>query len=106
MNCEMNVHNWQSPHIHEDLLQICSFSELSLLTSFHFCSFSELSLLTSFNFCSFSELSFIYFMYLKQHSLKQWRMKQTKPLSVMLPLYLNIFMNLLNVMTWLLDNKV
>eukprot|EP00211_Chloroparvula_japonica_P005059 CAMPEP_0119120296 /NCGR_PEP_ID=MMETSP1310-20130426/1392_1 /TAXON_ID=464262 /ORGANISM="Genus nov. species nov., Strain RCC2339" /LENGTH=826 /DNA_ID=CAMNT_0007109765 /DNA_START=33 /DNA_END=2513 /DNA_ORIENTATION=- len=39
-------------------------------------------------------------------SLKHWRMKQTKPLSVMLPLYMNIGMSILNVMSWLVENQV
>ncbi len=39
-------------------------------------------------------------------SLKQWRMKQTAPLSQMLPIYLNIFLNIVNAMKWLVENKV
>mmetsp|Transcript_18645 Transcript_18645/g.25756 ORF Transcript_18645/g.25756 Transcript_18645/m.25756 type:complete len:973 (+) Transcript_18645:2-2920(+) len=39
-------------------------------------------------------------------SLKQWRMKQSAPLKQNLPIYLNIFLNIVNAMKWLEENKV
>ena len=45
-------------------------------------------------------------MKLYKSSLKTWRHKQTKPLSQNLPLYLNIYMNVLNSILFLTENMI